>query len=98
VPKTAAEKDVAIRAIAETELEQLEAQQEDVLESVSTNSSDEDYQSIPCMPPWVHDREASGSNSAPPQPPQIDPALIAILDRMQQEQTCQAQATVVALA
>jgi hypothetical protein len=69
VPKTAAEKDVAIRAIAETELEQLEAQQEDVLESVSTNSSDEDYQSIPRMPPWVHDREASGSNSAPPQPP-----------------------------
>jgi hypothetical protein len=61
-----------------------------VLESDLTDSSDEDYQPIPCMPPWAHDREVDGSSSAPPQPPQTDPALIAILDRMQQEQTRQA--------
>jgi hypothetical protein len=43
VPKTTAEQDVAIRVFAETELEQLEAQHEDVLESDPTDSSDEDY-------------------------------------------------------
>jgi hypothetical protein len=48
-------------------------------------------------PPQAHDREASGSSSAPPQPPQTDPALIVILDRMQQEQTRQVQTTAVAL-
>jgi hypothetical protein len=41
VPESAAEQDVAIRAIVETELEQLEAQQEDVLESDLTDSSNE---------------------------------------------------------
>jgi hypothetical protein len=69
-----------------------------VLESDLTDSSDEDYQPIPRMPPWAHNREASGSSSAPPQPPQTNPVLVAILDRMQQEQIRQAQATATALA
>ena len=51
VPETVAEQDEAVRAIAETELEQLEAQQEDVVESDLSDSSDEDYQPIPHMPP-----------------------------------------------
>jgi hypothetical protein len=46
----AAEQDATIRAIVETELEQLEAQQEDVLESDLTDSFDDDYQPIPRMP------------------------------------------------
>ena len=55
-----------------------------MVESDLTNSSDEDYQSIPHMPPRAHDREAGGSSSTPPQPqpPQIDLALLAILERM----------------
>ena len=47
MPETLAEQDEAIRAIAEVELEQLEAQQEDMVESDLTDSSDEDYQLIP---------------------------------------------------
>jgi hypothetical protein len=82
VPETTAEQDEAIRAVAETEFEHLEAQQGNKVEDDLTDSSDEDYQLIPHMPPQAHDREASGSSSAPPQPPQTDPALIAILDRM----------------
>ena len=85
MPETTAEQDEAIRAIAETELEHLEARQEDMVESDPTNSSDDDYQPIPRMPPRAHNSEAGGSNLAPPQPPQIDPALMVILDRMQQE-------------
>ena len=41
--ETAAKQDEAVRAIAETELERLEAQQEDMVESDPTDSSDEDY-------------------------------------------------------
>ena len=67
--EAAAEQDKAIRAIAEVELEQLEAQQEGVVESDPTDSSDEDYQPILHMPPCAHDREVGGSSSAPPQPP-----------------------------
>ena len=44
------------------------------------------------MPPRRHDAEAGSSSSAPPAP-QTDPALIAILERMQQDQACQAQET-----
>ena len=44
------------------------------------------------MPPCRHDAEAGSSSSAPPAP-QTDPALIAILERMQQDQTRQAQET-----
>ena len=46
----------------------------------SSDSSDEDYQPIPLMPTWAHDREAGGSSTAPPQ--QTDLALLAILDRI----------------
>ena len=98
MPKTAAEQDEAIRAIAKTELKQLEVQQEDMVESDPTDSLDNDYQPIPRMPSWAQDSKAGGSRSALPQPPQTDPTLIAILDRMQQEQTHQAQAIAVALA
>jgi len=42
VLETTTEQDKAIRAIAEIELEHLEAQ-EDVVKSDSTNKSDEDY-------------------------------------------------------
>ena len=66
VLETIAEQNEAIRAIAEIELEQLEAQQGDEIEDNPTDSSDEDYQPIPWMPPWAHDREASGSSLAPP--------------------------------
>ena len=50
------------------ETEQLDAQQADVIESDPSDSSDDDYQPIPQMPPRPHDREASGSSSssAPP--------------------------------
>ena len=55
-----------------------------MVESDPIDSSDEDYQPIMDMPPCAHDREASGSSSAPPQQqlPQTDPALLAILKRM----------------
>ena len=92
MPKTTAEQDEAIKAIAATELEHLEAQQEDMVESDPIDSSDEDYKPIPHMPPHAHDREAGGPSSAPPQPqpPQTDLALLAILDRMRQDQARQA--------
>jgi hypothetical protein len=69
-----------------------------MLESDPADSSDEDCYPIPHMPPRAHNREASGSSLAPPQPTPTDPTLIAILDRMQQEQTRQAQATATVLA
>ena len=83
VPESAAQQDEIIRGIAATEEEELEAQQE---VSEYSDSSDDDYQPIPQMPPRRHDAEAGSSSSAPPAP-QTDPALIAILERMQQDQT-----------
>ena len=61
-----------------------------MVESDPIDSSDEDYQPIPHMPPHAHNREAGGSSLAPPQPHplQIDPALLAILERMRQDQAC----------
>ena len=50
------------------------------------------------MAPRPHDREVNGSSSAPPQPPQTDPTLLAVLERMREDQACQAQETVAALA
>ena len=50
------------------------------------------------MAPRPHDKEASGSSSAPPQPSQTDLALLAVLERMRQDQARQAQETVAALA
>ena len=76
--------------IIATEEEQLDAQQEGVVESDPSDSSNDDYQPIPHMPPRPHDREASGSSSAPPQPPQTDPTLLVLLERMRQDQACQA--------
>ena len=85
VSETAAQQDEITKGIAATEEEQLDAQQEGVVESNPSDSSDGDYQAIPQMPPRSHDREASGSSSAPAQPPQIDPTLLAILERMRQD-------------
>ena len=62
-----------------------------------SDSSDDDYQPIPHMPPRRHDAEAGSSSSAPPAP-QTDPALIAILERMQQDQAHQAQETAINFA
>ena len=89
IPESAAQQDEIIRGIAAIEEEQLKAQQE-IIES--SDSSDDDYLPIPQMPPCRHDAEASSSSSAPPAP-QMDPALIAILERMQQDQARQAQET-----
>ena len=58
--------------------------------SDTSDSSDDDYLPIPHMPPCRHDAEAGTSSSAPPAP-QIDPALLAILEWMRQDQACQAQ-------
>ena len=62
-----------------------------------SDSSDDDYLPIPQMPPRRHDAEAGSSSSAPPAP-QTDPALIAILERMQQTQDRQAQETAATFA
>ena len=51
VPETAAQQDETIRDIAATEKEQLDAQQEGMVESDPSDSSDDDYQPIPHMPP-----------------------------------------------
>ena len=61
-----------------------------MIESDPSDSSDDDYQPIPQMAPQPHDREASGSSFTPPQPPQTDPALLAILEWMMQDQARQA--------
>ena len=47
VPETAAQQDEIIRGIAATEEEQLDALQEDEVESDPSDSLDDDYQSIP---------------------------------------------------
>ena len=47
------------------------------------------------MAPRPHDREVSGSSSAPPQ---TNPTLLAILERMRQDQARQAQETTAILA
>jgi hypothetical protein len=49
---TEAEQDEAIRTIADTKLAKLEAQRDDpTLDDLPSDSSDEDYQPIPRMPP-----------------------------------------------
>ncbi|XP_066351719.1 uncharacterized protein [Miscanthus floridulus] len=82
------QRDEAIRAIAEAELAQTEAQPEDDTSSDDdflSDSLDEDYRPIPHMPPREHDHKAGGSSLAPPQPPQTDPTLLAILERMRED-------------
>ena len=56
-----------------------------MVESNPSDNSNEDYQDIAQMPPRRHDHEAGSSSSAPPTP-QTDPALLAILERMRQDQ------------
>ena len=88
VLESATQQDDIIRGIAATEEEEL-AQQEGMVESDPSDSSDEDYRDIPQMPAHQHDHEADSSSSAPPAQ-QIDPALLAILERMRQDQARQA--------
>jgi len=52
-----------------------------MVESNPSDSSDDDYQDIPQMPPRRYDHEADSSSLAPPAP-QTDPALLAILEQM----------------
>ncbi|XP_066323908.1 uncharacterized protein, partial [Miscanthus floridulus] len=82
VPESTAQQDEIIRGITATEEEQLEAQQE---RSDPSDSSDDDYRPIPQMPTRQHDHEAGSSSSAPPAS-QTNPALIAILEWMRQDQ------------
>ena len=96
MPESAAQQDDIIRGIAATEKEEL-AQQEGMVESDLSDSSDEDYWDIPQMPARRHDHEASSSSSAPPAS-QTDPALLAILERMRQDQARQAQETTATFA
>ena len=51
VLESIAQQDDIIRGIAATEEEQLDAQQEGMVESDPSDSSDDDYQAIPKMPP-----------------------------------------------
>ena len=85
VSETVAQQDETIRGIVAIEEEQLDAQQEGMVKSDPSDSVDDDYQDIPQMPPRQHDHEASTSSLAPPAP-QIDPALLSILERMRQDQ------------
>ena len=66
VPETIAQQDETIRGIVAVEEEQLDAQQEGMVESDPSDSTNDDYQDIPQMPPQRHDSEAGGSSSAPP--------------------------------
>ena len=68
VPETVAQQDEIIRGIAAIEEEELDAQQEGMVESNPSDSSDDDYQDIPQMPPRRHDHEAGSSSLAPPTP------------------------------
>ena len=88
VPETAAQQDDIIRGIAAIEEEEL-AQWEGLVASEPSDSSDDDYQPVPHMPPRRHDAKVGSSSLAPPTP-QIGPALLAILERMRQDQTHQA--------
>ena len=65
VPETVAQQDETIRGIVAIEEEQLDAQQEWMVESNPSDSSDEDYQDILQMPPHRHDHEAGSSSLAP---------------------------------
>jgi hypothetical protein len=79
VPETAAEQDKTIEGLAEAELADLDAQPADPAEDVATDSTDEDYQSIPrYRSPRPHDHKAGGLGSAS----HSDPAMVAILERL----------------
>ena len=97
VLETVAQQDETIRGIAATKEEQLDAPQEGMVQSDPSDSSDDDYRNIPQMPPRRQDHEAGSSSLAPPTP-QIDPALLAILEQMRQDQARQAQETAATFA
>lgn len=98
VAETEAEQDEAIGTVADTELADLDAHPTDHwLEGLSSDSSEEDYQPEPLLPRCRHDHEAGGSGSAPAER-QSDPALLALLERMQHEQQRQAEEQRVATA
>ena len=69
-----------------------------MVKSDPSDSSDEDYHDIPQMPPHRHDHEAGSSTSLAPPAPQTDPTLLAILERMRQDQARQAQETAATFA
>ena len=88
VTQSEAEQDEAIRAMAEAE----EAGAPDTafpFADPSSDSTDEDYEP-PRFVPRSHDHEAGGSSLAPP-PSQMDPALVTILQRMQEDSARQAR-------
>ena len=68
-----------------------------MVERNPSDSSDEGYRDIPHMPARRHDHEVGSSSLAPPAL-QTDPALLAILERMRQDQARQAQETTTTLA
>jgi hypothetical protein len=85
VSETAVEQDATVQGLTEAKLEQLETQGAGAaqveLDSDPTDSSDDDYQSLPTYrSPCPHDREASSSGSA------TDPALVSILSKLIENQ------------
>jgi hypothetical protein len=65
------------------EVADLDAQPADLVEDDATDSTNEDYQPIPrYRSPRCHDHEAGGSGSAS----RLDPAMVAILERLTQAQ------------
>jgi hypothetical protein len=83
VPEIAPEQDETVEGLAEVELADLDAQPADQAKDVATDSTDEDYQPIPRYhSPRSHDHEAGGSGSAS----RLDPAMVAILERLTQTQ------------
>ena len=63
--ETVAQQDDIIKGIVAIEEEEL-AQQEGVVVSNPSDSSDDDYQPVPRMPPQRHDHEVGSSSLAPP--------------------------------
>jgi hypothetical protein len=81
VPEIAAKQDETVEGLAKAELTDLDAKPADQAEDVATDSTDEDYQSIPrYLSPRPHDHETNGSGSAS----RSDPAMVAILERLTQ--------------
>jgi hypothetical protein len=88
VPETAAEQDATVDELAEAELADLDAHPADIPDDATSDSTDEDYQSIPrYRSPRSHDHEAGGSGSAS----RSDQAMVAILERLTQAQEQQQQ-------
>jgi hypothetical protein len=83
VPETASEQDATVQGLAELELADLDAQPADIAEDEASDSTDKDYQRISrYRSPRPHDHEAGGSGSVS----RLDPAMVAILERLTQAQ------------